>query len=159
MPANYNNINSEGVPMFKEQVFLKQEAITARIKTSQGLHPGRQSYMHFHETLEFLYITRGAILCRLDSAEMILNPGDILFLNSNVPHEIETIEDGTDCVLLQFQNITTTDGYLTYLAEFLNSAGVSAFVFRSNDPDYEEMKQHLTAIVQAGNRKGAGYEF
>ena len=73
--------------MSKEPIFLKRDSITAQIGISENLSACSLSNIHFHEALELLYITRGAIKCDLASAELILRPGDILFLNSNVPHK------------------------------------------------------------------------
>ena len=145
--------------MSKEPIFLKRDSITAQIGISENLSACSLSNMHFHEALELLYITRGAIKCDLASAELILRPGDILFLNSNVPHKTESIENGTDCALFQFQNLSLSDSHLKHLAEFLNLTGESVFVFRSGDPDYDEIQQHLTAIARASASKGAAYEF
>ncbi len=145
--------------MGKENIFLRRDSISVQVSLSEGLSEQRLSHMHFHEALEFLYITRGCIRCYLDSEVLLLYPGDILFLNSNVPHKTEAIKEGTDCTMLQFQNFSLFNSNLTHLAEFLNSAGVSYFVFRGDDPDYGEMQQHIAAIARATSSKDAACKF
>lgn len=145
--------------MSKENVYLQRDSISVQISVSENLPAQSLSHMHFHEALEFLYITRGGIRCYLDSETLTLQPGDILFLNSNVPHKTESIGDKTDCALFQFRNLSVFDSHLKHLVEFLSTAGVSAYIFREEDPDYVEMQYHLTAIAQANHSKGAAYEF
>lgn len=145
--------------MGKENIFLRRDSISVQVSLSEGLSEQRLSHMHFHEALEFLYITRGCIRCYLDSEVLLLYPGDILFLNSNVPHKTESAENGTDCALFQFRNLSVSGSHMQHLVEFLSAAGVSFYIFRSDDPDYGEIRQQLTAIGQASRSKGTAYEF
>ena len=145
--------------MGKETVFLQRSSISVQICISENLSAHSLSRMHLHEALEFLYVTKGCIRCYLDSKELLLHPGDILFINGNVPHKTESVCDGTDCALFQFQNIDLSDNDLRYLKDYLSTADVSNHVFQKSDPDFEELLQYLKTISQANQRKDTAYEF
>ena len=145
--------------MGKETVFLQRSSISVQICISENLSAQPLSRMHIHEALEFLYVTKGNIRCYLDHQILLLQPGDILFINSNVPHKTESVDERTDCTLLQFQNIDLSDDHLQYLKDYLSTTEVSYHVFRKEDPDFKEILQNLEAIAWANQSKNTAYEF
>lgn len=57
--------------------------------------------MHFHDEIELLYVTSGALACVIDEKETEAKCGQILFINSRIPHWTRAVEDGCEYYLLQ----------------------------------------------------------
>ncbi len=134
--------------MKREQLNVSKNSNNAHIMYSRSLDSGVLSFMHFHEALEILYLTKGSIKCTLANSEFVMFPGDILFVNSNIPHATDCLEDGTNCALFQFLNPTEVDSRLSYLTEFLNVSDVATHIFKPKDPDYEEFCSCLNRMIE-----------
>ena len=145
--------------MGKETVFLQQSSISVQICISKDLPAQYLSRMHLHEALEFLYVTKGCIRCHLDRQELLLQPGDILFINGNVAHKTESLGEHTDCSLFQFQHPATLESHLQCLKEYLTAEEVSSHVFPKEDEDHEALLRYFDAIAKANESKDKGYEF
>ena len=69
---------------------------------------------HWHPEVEFLMITAGTVLCRLESREMKLKAGDILIINPNQGHSLlEFSEDHRYVnVIFSLEAITMPDAHI-----------------------------------------------
>ena len=52
-------------------------------------------YVHWHQEFEFLVLTEGKVLFTIEDREYVMNPGDIVFINSNYLHMAKNI-----CIIL-----------------------------------------------------------
>ena len=145
--------------MGKETVFLQRSSISVQICISENLSAQSLSRMHLHEALEFLFVINGCIRCCLDGQELLLQSGDILFINSNVPHKTESVSASTNCALVQFKNNDLSDSHLQDLKDYLTAEVVSGHVFRKKDSDFDEIQQKLNAIAYANQIKDTAYEY
>jgi len=67
-----------------------------------NLDPGEFISEHYHPySEEFLYVTRGAIIARLDGEPIALSAGEALMVPKNVRHRLEN--SGTEPASLVFQ--------------------------------------------------------
>lgn len=48
-------------------------------------------YVHWHQEFEFLVLTEGKVLFTIEDREYVMNPGDIVFINSNYLHMAKNI--------------------------------------------------------------------
>lgn len=51
-------------------------------------------YVHWHQEFEFLVLTEGKVLFTIEGREYVMNPGDIVFINSNYLHMAKNICGG-----------------------------------------------------------------
>ena len=51
-------------------------------------------YVHWHQEFEFLDLTEGKVLFTIEDREYVMNPGDIVFINSNYLHMAKNICGG-----------------------------------------------------------------
>lgn len=51
-------------------------------------------YVHWHQEFEFLVLTEGKVLFTIEDREYVMNPGDIVFINSNYLHMAKNICGG-----------------------------------------------------------------
>ena len=51
-------------------------------------------YVHWHQEFEFLVLTEGKVLFMIEDRKYVMNPGDIVFINSNYLHMAKNICGG-----------------------------------------------------------------
>lgn len=51
-------------------------------------------YVHWHQEFEFLVLTEGKVLFTIEGRKYVMNPGDIVFINSNYLHMAKNICGG-----------------------------------------------------------------
>lgn len=51
-------------------------------------------YVHWHQEFEFLVLTEGKVLFTIEDRKYVMNPGDIVFINSNYLHMAKNICSG-----------------------------------------------------------------
>ena len=51
-------------------------------------------YVHWHQEFEFLVLTEGKVLFTIEDRKYVMNPGDIVFINSNYLHMAKNICGG-----------------------------------------------------------------
>lgn len=60
------------------------------IKLDPQANSGENQYQHFGE--EFIIVLKGKIKISLNSTDYILNQGDSIYFNSNIPHSFENLD-------------------------------------------------------------------
>lgn len=124
--------------------------------------PGWQSALHMHDELEFLYIEAGKFSCTANDTTYIASQGDIVFVNSRVPHTTYAYTSNTFVSMLQFSpDSLSNDSVINiskYLSRFININKEHAVLFISSDPDTEELKTYLTTIFYEYRNKKPAYE-
>ncbi len=130
------------------------EIWTSNVKTAQFLCD-----MHFHAELEFLHIISGTLKLNTESEEFLLHSGDIIFINSNTPHETWSISDNTSYSLAQFRKPSVITSPLKYLSDFLTHSNIPIYVFKKNDPDYEELSHSLLKMNEENKNQDLAYDY
>lgn len=57
--------------------------------------------VHYHDEIELIYVTAGAVNCMIDDKVITARAGQIIFINSRIPHWTQTSEDENAYILLQ----------------------------------------------------------
>ena len=108
---------------------------------------GLISDMHLHKEYEFLYIPSGKLKCITSDGEYVLEGGDVLFVNSYVPHSTYSEADDTFTTLIQFNSPFVSDSSLHYITRFLKFCDTPAYVFKSGKPETQEVLNCMNVIV------------
>ena len=123
-----------------------------------GIKGGKVSDLHFHEEYEFLYCTGGIFECTIDSVCYRLFHGDIMFINSRVPHET-SMQDNTTCILLQFRTPYNPRDSLRYLRRFSMGADNPLYIFRKGLPETDQLEKCILNIFQEQKNKDNAFEY
>jgi quercetin dioxygenase-like cupin family protein len=87
---NWGTVKEEVVnPKMRRRIISGEKAMVAEILIKQGgIVPPHQ-----HESEQISYALEGALRLELQGQEVVLRPGDVLVIPSNVPHSAVALED------------------------------------------------------------------
>lgn len=89
--------------MYNETIWLNVPESRVRVEESLENDEGRICEMHYHDETELLLIRSGAVSCIVDGKEYPANEGEILVVNSRVPHYTVSKAKGSRYLLFQFR--------------------------------------------------------
>ena len=78
---------------------------------------GDASSIHYHDELEFLPIYEGTFSCTVYDKEYIAHAGDVIFINSRVPHHTKRLTPARNG-LLQFRENDFNDNEVTKIIKY-----------------------------------------
>lgn len=146
--------------MRNQKILFKNPNRPANILIGQKQPKKPLANMHFHSELEFIYVDSGALRCGIESnSPLIANKGEIIFINSNTPHSSESLEDGSSHTVIQLRNPSILKNALKYLSILFRHSPTSAYVFKKDDPDYEEFLGCLTSMIKESQNKEIAYDY
>ena len=151
--------------MYNEQILFNLNArFPARISGDFTIEKvnskvGKVSSFHFHDEYEFLYIKTGCMKCITDDGEHFAYPGDIIFVNSRVPHSTYNEVDGSSDCLLQFKSPVSIKGPLRYVARFLKSTDTQCCVFKKGSAENDEITSYMKTVMEYNKNKNEAYEY
>ncbi len=151
--------------MYNEQIiFNNNSKFPARISGTLDIIPenskiGKVSSFHFHDEYEFLTVKSGRMKCVTDEGEHYIDPGDILFVNSRVPHSTYNEMDNTSDYLVQFKTPVSIKGPLRYVSRFLKSSDTQCFVFKNDNENTKELTQYIQNMIRCSEQKEHAYEY
>ncbi len=119
--------------------------------------------MHLHNEFEVLRIYEGKTIFYIYDKSYLVEEGDIIFLNSLVPHSTQIFK-GSRAFFVQFSvDITSGDDSMhlsKYLSRFINYDNESIVVIKKNDEINEQISELLERIrVENYERRHAFDEF
>lgn len=122
--------------MIKEKVFIKNPKRPAFISVSKKWPIRQFSTLHVHPEFEIIQTNSGQMECTVVDTPVLLDPGDIILVNANVPHATKSTKNDTSSTLVQFKN-PKSDSAAEY---FANVGNVSALykVFKNGDETNKE---------------------
>ncbi len=113
--------------------------------------PGLACPMHFHNELEFLFIHEGKMQCKTNEHSYVANKGDIIFINSRIPHETYILENNTYLSLIQFDfahySNDSVVGISRYLSRFINIDKEPVVIFKNETNLHNELSIYLNLIL------------
>ena len=118
-------------------------------------------YTHIHDEIEIVYVLRGTLSLRINSAVHTLKKNDIAIVNRLVPHKFFD-NNFSKFILLQFkptgvyENNKSID--IKYLTPFFHSRDFSHFTATCETPALEEMIIVISEIEKKIKEKGIAYE-
>lgn len=75
-------------------------AFLSNSERAEGI--GKICDIHYHDEIELLLITRGRLGCYMDGGNLIATAGQVVFVDSRVPHWTEAESEDCSYILLQF---------------------------------------------------------
>jgi AraC-like DNA-binding protein len=127
-------------------------ATPTRVSTGAGAFPP-----HRHDELELLLIYEGVFACNVGGKEYIGEAGDVIFVNSGVPHSTRSI-DSAVTGLLQFKQTNFLDPdiakIIKYSVRLNNLSDEPVKILRSAD-----LFNTIKEIFDESEKKGTAYEF
>ena len=152
--------------MYNEIVQSNMSNISVAVHPSsrckKSPYVGKISDQHFHDDLEFLYIASGTFKCVSNNVTYIANKGDVIFINSRIPHATESLEPYTSADMIQFDTSNfssdTMSGISKYLSRFININKAPVVVFKSTSEHTKELKMYLDGIFTEYIDKKPSYE-
>ncbi len=116
---------------------------------------------HYHDEIEILAGIEGTKRVFVDGKEYLLGAGDVIFINSRVPH-CTTDEVGPNhMILLQFRSDAffdmPSDKLLRHLARFANNTGEHPVHFFPADGD-GEFYRYILQLYEENREKSISYE-
>jgi AraC-like DNA-binding protein len=120
---------------------------------------GNACEMHFHDEIELLKVTRGAILCTTANKTYRVCAGDIIFVNSRIPHYTTVDEDFSQTFLLQINADELSDDIdLKYLLRFISRGDKQAMVFKACEERTLELCGYVDNIESEYQIRESAYE-
>lgn len=132
-------------------------ALRASMDPPPGVRePGVVCQLHYHDELEFLCVYEGEFGCTVYDKEYVAKKGDVIFINSRVPHFTRRITPAR-VGLVQFKESDFIDSEITkiikYSMRFQSQVSSPIRIFRS-----EELFEAVNLILLEVAEKKNSYE-
>lgn len=114
---------------------------------------------HFHKEIELLYVMEGKMTYSTSHGTFELGSGDVAFFNSNVPHSTTVESEILDNVVVQFLSPAKFSNNLKYLGMILETDSVTDCIFRSGEPETDEICQYISAMITANEHREIAYNY
>ncbi len=113
--------------------------------------PQQLSDVHLHQEYEILIVNEGTLRCETNGHRLIAEAGDLVFINSYIPHSTYDETGGTHCSLLRFNSPIYSDASLKYILRFSRAIGSDAQILKGGLPDTESVKECAQSILDEIN--------
>ncbi|MBQ7901636.1 MAG: helix-turn-helix transcriptional regulator [Clostridia bacterium] len=150
--------------MINEQIVFSSSQFPIRVSgnldaQNKKSFVGKVCNFHFHDEYEFLYIKSGCMRCVTDDDEYYLYPGDVIFINSRVPHETYSEAEDTFNLLVQFRAPNAAKGVLRYLWRFMKTGDKQCYVFKNGHEHNDAISTCIVNMVKEYANKRSSYEY
>lgn len=147
--------------MNNEHIIYTSPKATIKVQNPRSvLLKGPLSRVHFHAELEILYVTRGSLQYHVDNKLFPAKAGDVVFVNTQVPHFGEILEDNTTFIMIQFLAPTLIiDPSITYLAKYLFKTDYPCHVFKMPYKDATLLSNLIEEINENHNLADRAHEY
>lgn len=141
--------------MYSESIWLNVPRSRVRVEELSSERAGQICGLHYHDEIELLLICAGAVSCTVDGREYRADVGEILFVNTRVPHYTSALTDHVTYLLLQFRPESyPEDGFLSDLRVLHLTGQKPADAVAS--PDIAEA---IKRIFDESNRREKAYDY
>ncbi len=145
--------------MFKEKIFFNIPECNVLIKNGVVFEKSRICKNHFHSELEFLYVKKGCVRFYVGAELCDVRAGDIFFVNSNIPHYTECIEENSEQFLLQFSSHSYQNSPISYLFSYIKKDEGSYYHFKKGEKTTNELKMLLMNIHNEKTLKERAFDY
>lgn len=145
---------------------LKKEDFSVEIRhIDNSIADSTMIKWHWHDELEFIYITKGQAYITCESDSFIANPGDLIFINQGKKHFISpTSTEGfvsdsiifPPCFILGFGNLKLEQQYIFPVIQ--NPTMKAILIAKDEHPLYTHIFSHIQSVLNLNNEKMPGYE-
>ncbi len=126
-----------------------------KIHTPQNA--GKYSPLHYHDELELLIVYQGEFVCVVDEEKYIAHSGDVVFVNSRIPHYTYGTT-ATSTGLLQFRETDFLDSEMVkiirYSVRFQNRSDAPVTIINSR-----ELFEAVDTILEEAQNRHTAYDF
>lgn len=151
MNRAYKELQAHGSPEFP----------CAGYASAYSDRPGEDIPWHWHEELEIIHITQGALTVRIPSEEFLVEAGDTLVINGNILHYgIGAPTCALRSLVFHPALITGSDSSVysaKYMQPLLSCPSFTGYLLRGTD--HPEIAQWFLAAHDAQASDEIGYEF
>lgn len=134
--------------MFTERIQYTIPHATIKVDTKGTNRPvGPLGRMHLHSEIELLYITKGSLLCHTEHSAVPAKEGDVLFVNSHIPHFAEVLTAGTDFIMVQFGYPTQVPEPFQYLVKYLSRTTYPCHVFLASQEETNFLVSKIGSLL------------
>lgn len=120
---------------------------------------------HCHDEFELIIIKNGTLKLNMNLQKVVLQKGDICFINSNTLHSME-LEQEEICDFYQISfhpsliyGDKLSSIYLKYIKSFIEQEQLSGLLFSENICWQKEVKTLILKCFSCYEKKESGYEF
>ena len=110
--------------MYNERVKLKSRSLPAHFSRKADFGGTAYVPMHYHNEIELLRIKRGSFSCVINGEELSLKDGDVLFINSRVPHSTAPEFAAYDMVQIDVDALIFGESAVSLVNRIILSDGV-----------------------------------
>ena len=120
-----------------------------------AIAPGVASRLHYHDEIEFIVVYEGVISCTAYGREYEAGPGEVIFINSRVPHSTYRKTENR-IGLIQFRESDFSqngqEGALTYRPRLSNLRNTPVRIYHAG-----EVFSVADELLRESERRGPGY--
>ncbi len=145
--------------MYNEQIIFNNVKRPTFVMPRTAVDKGPVCAMHFHSELEFLYVNSGTMKYCTDDTEYIARQGDVMFINSKVPHCTEALTDNCSHSFIQFKEPKLANDQLRRLARFLKLSDIPSYHFVSGNKSTDEISKHINEIIKYFDSEEIHYDY
>jgi len=147
-------------PQLHEDVSMPCEELPVRFFRHIANMTGAYCRPHWHEQIELAYVVDGVFILFIGANRIALQPGDILFVNSNELHEyhIERAPSDIFCMVL---NLAALQGRFMnkYDSRYLIPMSKNLLQFQNHIRNDPCMRAFFATLLDEHHSKLDGYEF
>ena len=118
---------------------------------------GRICSLHYHEEMELLPIFAGELTCTVDGKSYTAHEGEVIFINSGIPHETFTARGERESGLIQFRLRDflerEIERVVRYSVKYRSLMGAPVYVIRD-----ESFFRAITELLEECALEKKGYE-
>ena len=112
--------------------------------------------IHWHNEYEVLFVLRGSLSVTCEQGKFLLNPGDLLMIDSQEVHSTDRITQDNLCLVLQFSPSVISEVYQSSFQFSLNTTKEN----QALSPDvFQAFQKVLSGMCLALYDKPDGYQF
>ena len=136
----------------------------------QPCHIGSHCALHYHDEMEFLIVYEGEFVAIIDNKEYTAKAGEVIFINSGVPHTTRCDKENTHTGILQFRLKDFTESeierivrysvkYRSYIGERVRVISSPEFYNAIEEviDEARETKSAYEMLVKSGIFRTLGY--
>ncbi len=147
------------VVMLNEIVCSSLSDLPVHIGFLKNRDSGTKCSLHFHDEIELLALLSGRMTCSAGEETVEFSAGDVVFINSCVPHDTEILEKDTNCILLQINTDAFADDSISkYFVNFVNSKDIQMALMKADDPETKELFDNIKGVQDEYQRRDGAYE-
>lgn len=141
--------------MYSESIWLNVPRSRVRVEELHCDRAGQICDLHYHDEIELLLIRSGGVSCVVDGREYAAGEGEILFVNTRVPHYTVALTDNVRYLLLQFRPGAYQEDNLLSDLQILHQSGQMTAASLSS-PGIAET---ILRIFDESGRREKAYDF